>query len=404
MLKAPFFMEALILVDIQNDFVPGGALAVEDGDQIIPVVNQLQYHFDLIVATKDWHPADHGSFAATHLGKKVGEHMDLHGLDQILWPVHCVQGTFGSDFVSDLDTMRIRKVFFKGTDPAIDSYSGFFDNGHKKATGLGNYLKNQGVKKVYIAGLSIDYCVNFTAQDALSLGFETYVITDACRAVNLAPGDGDKALEHLRSLGVHLINSQTLIGEGKLKLPYVPVRHLDLFPEGKLAITLLRLCHELIENYGDFDHTVILGLQPRGIYLSQRIVETLGTLVPGLELDYGELDITFFRDDFRRRDTPLQATRTKIDFLIENMRVILVDDVLFTGRTVRAALDAMLAYGRPTSVELLVLVDRKRSRQLPIEPTYVGITVDTIEAERIEVRLKESGGEDKVLLVPYQED
>ena len=174
---------------------------------------------------------------------------------------------------------------------------------------------------------------------------------------------------------------------------------LDLFPEGKLQITLLRLCNQLIENYADFQQTAILGAQPRGVYLAHRIHRLLSELVPGADIPLGELDATFFRDDFRMHDHPLQANRTKIDFLIEKKRVILIDDVLYTGRTIRAALDAMLAYGRPQSVELLVLVDRKHKRQLPIEPAYTGISVDTIESEKVLVKLKESGGEDEVFLV-----
>lgn len=177
---------------------------------------------------------------------------------------------------------------------------------------------------------------------------------------------------------------------------------LDLFPDGKLRITLLRLCHQLIEQYGNFDQTVMLGLQPRGIYVARRIQEMLKDLVPEANIPYGELDVTFFRDDFRKRDTPLEANRTQVDFLIEDKRVILVDDVLYTGRTIRAAMDAMLAYGRPRSVELLALVDRQHERELPIEPTYVGILVDTIETQRVLVQLKESGGEDKVLLVSQE--
>ncbi len=174
---------------------------------------------------------------------------------------------------------------------------------------------------------------------------------------------------------------------------------LDLFPEGKLRITLLRLCHQLLESYDQFQDTVMLGIQPRGVFLAKRIIDTLKTIDDNLYLPYGALDITFFRDDFRRRGAPLTPNRTKIDFLIEQNRVILVDDVLYTGRTVRAALDAMLAYGRPQSVELLVLVDRKRKRELPIEPSFVGIEVDTIETERVIVELMESGGKDQVYLV-----
>jgi pyrimidine operon attenuation protein/uracil phosphoribosyltransferase len=178
---------------------------------------------------------------------------------------------------------------------------------------------------------------------------------------------------------------------------------LDLFPEGKLEITLLRLCHQLIENYADFQHTVLLGAQPRGVFLAHRIHRLLSELVPGANILLGELDATFFRDDFRMHDRPLQANRTRIDFLIEDKRVILIDDVLYTGRTIRAALDAMLAYGRPRSVELLVLVDRKHKRQLPIEPAYTGIKVDTIESEKVLVKLRESGGEDKVFLVSRED-
>lgn len=179
---------------------------------------------------------------------------------------------------------------------------------------------------------------------------------------------------------------------------------LDLFPKGKLHVTLLRLCHQLIEKYGDFSDTVILGAQPRGIYLSRRIQELLKDLIPDSNIPYGELDTTFFRDDFRMRNTPLQPNQTKIDFLIENKRVILIDDVLYTGRTIRAAMDAMLAYGRPTSVELLVLVDRKRKRELPIEASYIGIKVDTISTQRVEVKLKESGGNDEVFMVLSSDD
>ncbi|RMG70801.1 MAG: bifunctional pyr operon transcriptional regulator/uracil phosphoribosyltransferase PyrR [Bacteroidetes bacterium] len=177
---------------------------------------------------------------------------------------------------------------------------------------------------------------------------------------------------------------------------------LDLFPEGKLHITLLRLCHQLMENYGDFADTVLLGAQPRGVFLARRLQGLMAELVPGLHLPMGELDATFFRDDFRKRDKPLQPNRTRVDFLIEDKRVILVDDVLYTGRTVRAAMDAMLAFGRPRTVELLVMVDRKHRRELPIEPTYIGIEVDTIRSQRVLVELAESGGTDRVYLVDQE--
>lgn len=204
-------MKALIITDVQNDFVPGGALPVVEGDAVVPVINQLAKHFDLVVATQDWHPPDHGSFAANHPARKPGDIINLHGLTQALWPVHCVQKTRGADFVSGLDRRPISKVFQKGTDPAIDSYSGLYDNGHRKATGLGDYLKAQGVSEVYVAGLTTDYCVKFTALDALGLGFKTFVIADACRGVNVKPGDADRALRELAKAGVQIIDSPAIL-------------------------------------------------------------------------------------------------------------------------------------------------------------------------------------------------
>ncbi|MEM7659145.1 MAG: bifunctional nicotinamidase/pyrazinamidase [Bacteroidota bacterium] len=202
---------ALILVDVQNDFVPGGALAVEEGDQIIPLVNQLQQKFDLIVATQDWHPADHGSFATNHPDQQPGNVIDLHGLPQILWPVHCVQGEFGAEFVSSLDLSRVAKIFPKGTDVTIDSYSGFFDNGKRKSTGLHEYLQQQGVDAVYVLGLATDYCVKFTALDALELGLTTYLIEDASRGVNLQAGDVQRAVEEMATAGVQVIQSTKVL-------------------------------------------------------------------------------------------------------------------------------------------------------------------------------------------------
>lgn len=200
-------MNALILVDIQNDFVPGGALPVPEGDAIVPLCNRLSRAFDLVVATQDWHPANHGSFAASHPGRSVGEVIDLNGLPQILWPVHCVQNAPGAAFVPGLDMSRVERVFQKGTDPAIDSYSGFFDNGHRKATGLGDYLQQRGVTDVYVCGLATDYCVKFTALDAQSLGFNTSLIQDASRGVNVRPGDVDVAVDEMRGAGVRIVQS-----------------------------------------------------------------------------------------------------------------------------------------------------------------------------------------------------
>jgi len=203
-------MKAFLIVDVQNDFCPGGALAVKDGDKIIPIINRLEDKFDLILATQDWHPKDHGSFASVS-GRPVYDKIKLSGLDQTLWPDHCVQGTNGAELHPDLRKDKIEKIFRKGTDRTFDSYSGFFDNGHKKDTGLGDYLKARGVSEVYIAGLTTDYCVRYSALDSNSLGFKTYVIQDACRAVNISPDDSDKALEELRINGVKVITSDKLL-------------------------------------------------------------------------------------------------------------------------------------------------------------------------------------------------
>ncbi len=194
--------KALIIVDVQNDFIPGGSLAVPEGDQVVGVINDLQLRFDLVIATQDWHPPHHGSFASNHPGKKPGEVIRLNGLTQILWPDHCVQDSLGAQFVQGLQADRITKIFRKGTDPEVDSYSGLFDNGHRKDTGLGDYLKDQKVDDVYIVGLATDYCVKFTALDCRNLGFRTHILQAGCRAVNLQAGDGEHALEQMRRAGV----------------------------------------------------------------------------------------------------------------------------------------------------------------------------------------------------------
>lgn len=199
--------KALIIVDVQNDFCPGGALAVPDGHLVVPVINDLQTsgNYELIVATQDWHPKGHGSFASSHEGKSPGDIVRLGGLPQILWPDHCVQYTPGAEFVSTLNTEKVQKIVQKGTDPGIDSYSGLYDNGHEKSTGLGDYLKEQGVEDVHVAGLATDYCVKFTAIDAAKEGFKTSVVVGGCRGVNLVPSDVDNALRAMRMAGVTLI-------------------------------------------------------------------------------------------------------------------------------------------------------------------------------------------------------
>ena len=209
----PGTRKALILVDLQNDFLPGGALAVPDGDQVIPVANQLQAAFPLVVATQDWHPANHGSFAASHPGKKVFEQIELNGLPQTLWPVHCVQNTKGAELAAALNRERIARVFPKGTDAGIDSYSGFSDNGHRQSTGLGEWLKAQGVTEVFVCGLATDYCVKFTALDAARMGFKTHLIEDASRGVNLRPDDVTNAIQEMKRAGVTVVRSCELVSD-----------------------------------------------------------------------------------------------------------------------------------------------------------------------------------------------
>ena len=199
---------ALILVDLQNDFVEGGALAVRGGSEVIPVANWLMPKFDLIAATQDWHPADHQSFASQHAGIEVGECFDLHGLSQVAWPDHCVQGTHGAEFVSELNLDRIDHVVRKGTDPRIDSYSGFFDNGKRHATSLAGYLREQSIGAVAIMGLATDYCVRFTALDAVAEGFATSLITDGCRGVELQPGDIANAITEMKRADVRCTESK----------------------------------------------------------------------------------------------------------------------------------------------------------------------------------------------------
>lgn len=204
-------MKALILVDIQNDFLPGGALAVPDGDKVIPVANRLQPLFSLVVATQDWHPVNHGSFAASHPGKNIFEHIHLNGLPQTLWPVHCVENAKGAALAAGLNRERIAKVFPKGTDVGVDSYSGLFDNGRRKSTGLGEWLKERGVTDVFVCGLATDYCVKFTALDAVQMGFKTHLIEDASRGVNLQPDDVKNAIAEMKRAGVMVVQSAELL-------------------------------------------------------------------------------------------------------------------------------------------------------------------------------------------------
>lgn len=202
--------KALILVDLQNDFMPGGSLPVPNGHEIIPLANKLQTYFDLVVATQDWHPANHGSFASNHPEHKIGDIIDLDGIPQILWPDHCVQNSKGAEFVAGLDTSKTHKIFHKGTDPLIDSYSAFFDNAHRRHTGLADYLKENHIEEVYLAGVATDYCAKYSALDACHLGFKVYVIEDACRGINIKPDDVSKAFKEMKSAGAVIIKSGDL--------------------------------------------------------------------------------------------------------------------------------------------------------------------------------------------------
>jgi len=201
----------LIIVDVQNDFLPGGALAVAGGDEVVAVANALMPGFARVIATQDWHPRTHGSFAVHHAGRSVGEVIALGGVDQVLWPVHCVQHTPGAAFAPGLELGRIDHVVQKGTDAAIDSYSGFFDNDRQRATGLAALLGEHGETEVWVMGLATDYCVKATALDALRLGFKVTLVVDGCRAVDLQTGDGARAIAGMQASGVALATSAEVL-------------------------------------------------------------------------------------------------------------------------------------------------------------------------------------------------
>ncbi|NVB39152.1 bifunctional nicotinamidase/pyrazinamidase [Pseudenhygromyxa sp. WMMC2535] len=208
---------ALLIIDLQPDFLPGGPLAVPEGDAVIPPILALARspRYAHVVASQDWHPADHGSFAANHPGRSPGEFIELDGLEQVLWPVHCVAGSPGAALIPPLLACEPEAVFQKGRDPEVDSYSAFFDNARRSATGLESWLRERGVTAVEVCGLAQDYCVKFTALDALSLGFSTTVIADATRAVNLQPGDDARALAAIREAGGEVVDSAAVLREAQ---------------------------------------------------------------------------------------------------------------------------------------------------------------------------------------------
>jgi nicotinamidase/pyrazinamidase len=195
----------LLLIDLQNDFLPGGALAVRDGEQAVAEANRLMPEYDVIIATQDWHPANHGSFASQHPGLQVYSQFELEGLPQVAWPDHCVQGTWGAALAPALDVSQIDVLVTKGEDPCIDSYSGFFDNGRRRATKLASVLKERSIGSIDVLGLATDYCVKFTVLDALSIGLSVRVIEAGCRGVNLGPNDCELALQAMKQAGAEII-------------------------------------------------------------------------------------------------------------------------------------------------------------------------------------------------------
>lgn len=206
-------MRALLVVDLQNDFMPFGSLPVAQGDETVPFANRLMPVFDVVVATQDWHPPDSVSFASNHAGHDPGDVVEVGGIEQILWPDHCVRSTPGASFHSGLDIVPIDLVIHKGVDPMIDSYSAFFDNRHQRSTGLAHELRKRGVDDVAVMGLATDYCVLYSTRDALGLGFRVSVVVDGCRAVEVEPGDGERAVEEMRARGARIVTAYEIEAE-----------------------------------------------------------------------------------------------------------------------------------------------------------------------------------------------
>jgi nicotinamidase/pyrazinamidase len=204
---------ALVLVDLQYDFLPGGALAVPDGDAVVPVAVKLLDAFDVVVATQDFHPPGHGSFAGSR-GAAPFTLGELGGLPQVFWPDHCVQGTRGAALVSELPPDRIAKVFPKGTNPGVDSYSGFFDNDGEGDTGLAAWLEDRAITELWILGLATDYCVKATAMDAVELGFEVKLVLEGCRAVEMTPGAGEAAVREMTEAGIEVVEAASAHAAG----------------------------------------------------------------------------------------------------------------------------------------------------------------------------------------------
>ncbi|AJA70058.1 MULTISPECIES: bifunctional nicotinamidase/pyrazinamidase [Myroides] len=199
-------MKALLVVDLQYDFLPGGSLAVEDGDKIIPVINTIQKQFDLIIATQDWHPDNHKSFASQHPGHNLFDLINLNGIPQVLWPEHCIQGTRGAEFTTEWDTTKVAAIFRKGMNVEVDSYSGFYDNDHQHSTGLLGFLKDKEVKELYVCGLAAEFCVYFSAKDAQEAGIKTFFLDFATKPIT-AEGLVN-AKKEMETLGITILKNQ----------------------------------------------------------------------------------------------------------------------------------------------------------------------------------------------------
>jgi nicotinamidase/pyrazinamidase len=210
---------ALLVVDVQNDFCPGGSLAVESGDEVVPVINRLMPAFPLVVATQDWHPPNHVSFASIHNGRKPLDLIDAQGIEQVLWPDHCVQGTRGAELHPRLESGRIGLVLRKGMRETLDSYSAFFENDHRTDTGLRHYLKGMKVQDLYVCGLATDYCVLASALDARRLGFRVTLVRDACRGVDFPRGSIEKAIALMQKAGARVMESGALLERPGHSLP-----------------------------------------------------------------------------------------------------------------------------------------------------------------------------------------
>jgi nicotinamidase/pyrazinamidase len=201
---------ALLVVDVQNDFCPGGSLAVDEGDAIVAVINRIMPFFTRVVATQDWHPRDHVSFASMHPGRKPLDVVDADGIQQVLWPDHCVQGTRGAELHPRLDAGPLGLVLRKGMRRSLDSYSAFFENDRKTDTGLRHYLRGLAVRELFVCGLATDYCVKASALDARRLGFRVTLVVDACRGVDFPRDSVRDAIAEMRKAGVSIVESATL--------------------------------------------------------------------------------------------------------------------------------------------------------------------------------------------------